>query len=60
MNLPASALHGALRLSLSRENTSDDVDRVLEVLPDIVARLRAMSPAWAAATGEASAVADHV
>jgi cysteine desulfurase len=45
MNLPAKALHGVIRLSLSRENTSDDVDRVLEVLPRIVAKLRAMSPA---------------
>lgn len=57
MNLPASALHGALRLSLSRENTSEDVDRVLEVLPEIVERLRSMSPAWAAATGAAEGAA---
>jgi cysteine desulfurase len=44
MNLPAKALHGVIRLSLSRETTSDDVDRVLEVLPEIIAKLRAMSP----------------
>jgi cysteine desulfurase len=44
MKLPATALHGAIRLSLSRENTDDDVDRVLGVLPEIVAKLRAQSP----------------
>jgi len=36
--------HGSLRLSLSGENTDDDIDYVLEKLPGIVARLRAMSP----------------
>lgn len=46
MNVPSTALRGAIRLSLSRENTSDDVDRVLEVLPGIIAKLRALSPAW--------------
>ncbi|MFG1430162.1 cysteine desulfurase NifS [Xanthobacter sp. V2C-8] len=46
MDLPATALHGAIRFSLSRENTAEDVDRALEVLPDIVTRLRDMSPAW--------------
>jgi cysteine desulfurase len=45
MNLPAKALHGVIRLSLSRESTEDDVERVLEVLPQIVDKLRAMSPA---------------
>jgi cysteine desulfurase len=44
MNVPSTALHGAIRLSFSRENTENDVDRVLEVLPGIVAKLRAMSP----------------
>ena len=65
MDLPASALHGALRLSLSRENTGADVDRVIEALPDIVERLRAMSPAWlgrpdAGEAADAVAAAGHV
>jgi cysteine desulfurase len=46
MNLPAAALHGAIRLSLSRENTDEDVDRILEVLPGVVSKLREMSPTW--------------
>ncbi|MDI4664503.1 cysteine desulfurase NifS [Xanthobacter autotrophicus] len=61
MNLPSTALHGALRLSLSRENTGEDVDRVLEALPEIVSRLRAMSPAWLGREGaEGAPVAGHV
>jgi len=40
MNVPANALNGAVRFSFSRDNRSEDVDRVLEVLPDVIARLR--------------------
>jgi len=36
--------HGSLRFSLGRWTTEEDIDRVLEVLPRVVARLRAMSP----------------
>lgn len=45
MNLPAKALHGVVRLSLSRENTDQDIDQVLQALPEIINKLRAMSPA---------------
>jgi len=41
--LPEQA-HGSLRFTLGRENSEEDVERVLEVLPGIVAKLRAMSP----------------
>ena len=44
LGLPPWLCHGSLRLSLGRETTREDVDRVLEVLPRIVSRLRAMSP----------------
>jgi cysteine desulfurase len=44
LGLPAEQAHGSLRFTLGRENTETDVERVLEVLPGIVARLRAMSP----------------
>lgn len=44
MNVPPSALRGAIRFSLSRDNTIDDVVCVLNLLPDIITRLRALSP----------------
>jgi cysteine desulfurase len=44
LGLPAEQAHCSLRFTLGRENTEADVERVLEVLPGIVARLRAMSP----------------
>jgi cysteine desulfurase len=46
MNVPANMLRGAIRFSLSRDNTIDEVVRVLNVLPDIIARLRESSPSW--------------
>jgi cysteine desulfurase len=46
MDVPMTALRGAVRFSLSRDNTIDDVVRVLNLLPEIVARLRASSPSW--------------
>lgn len=46
MNVSPSALRGAIRFSLSRETTADEIDRVLEALPDIIAKLRALSPSW--------------
>jgi cysteine desulfurase len=44
MGFPQELAHGSLRFSLGRETTEEDIDRVLEVLPGIIARLRAMSP----------------
>jgi len=38
--------HGSLRLTLGRENTEEEVEYVMEVLPPILERLRAMSPLW--------------
>ena len=46
MNVPMKALRGAIRFSLSRENTDDDVNRVLLLLPEIIAKLRVSSPSW--------------
>jgi cysteine desulfurase len=42
--VPHEIVHGSLRLSPGRMNTREDVDRVLEVLPEIVQKLRNMSP----------------
>jgi cysteine desulfurase len=44
LGIPPEVAHGSLRLTLGRENTREDVERVLSVLPDIVAKLRSMSP----------------
>lgn len=44
LGLLAEQAHGSLRFTLGRENTEADIERVLEVLPGIVAKLRAMSP----------------
>lgn len=52
MALPVIALHGALRLSLSRETTAEEVERVIAALPPIVADLRERSPAWLARADE--------
>ncbi len=46
IGLPHEIAHGSLRLSFGEETTVEDVDYILEVLPPIVDRLRAMSPLW--------------
>ncbi len=46
MGVPADVARGSIRMSLGQDNTEDDIDRVLEVLPGIVERLRAMSPLY--------------
>ena len=40
MRVPRPYLHGALRFSMGRSTTADDVDYVLDILPDIVAQAR--------------------
>ncbi len=39
--------HGSLRLTLGDDNTDQEIDYVIEVLPEIVNRLREMSPLFA-------------
>lgn len=46
IGLPHEIAHGSLRLSLGDVNTEEDIDYVLEVLPEIVDRLRQMSPLY--------------
>lgn len=38
--------HGSLRITLGEDNTEEDIDYLLEVLPEIVSRLREMSPLY--------------
>jgi len=44
MGVPFTAAHGSIRFSLSRYNTEEDIDYVLEHLPGIINRLRELSP----------------
>ena len=46
LGLPHEIAHGSLRLSLCEYNTMEEVDYILEQMPDIVRTLRQMSPVW--------------
>ena len=46
LNVPFTAIHGSVRFSLSRYNTEEDIDRIIEVFPQVVANLRKLSPYW--------------
>jgi len=46
MGLPHEIAHGSLRLTLSEYTTDAEIDYVLDILPQIVTRLRAMSPLY--------------
>jgi cysteine desulfurase len=46
MGIPYTAAHGTIRFSLSRYSTEAEVDRVIQVVPEIVAQLRKLSPYW--------------
>jgi cysteine desulfurase len=46
MKVPFTAVHGSVRFSFSRYNTEAEVDRIIEVFPQIVANLRRLSPYW--------------
>ena len=52
IGIPPEQAHGSLRLTSGKWTTEEDIRRVLEVLPRIVAKLRAMSPLLK--TGEVS------
>jgi cysteine desulfurase len=44
LNIPPEKAHCSLRLTLGKWTTEEDVERVLEIFPSMVKRLRAMSP----------------
>ena len=43
---PHEVAHGSLRLSLCEWNTQEEADYMLQVIPEVVAYLRSMSPVW--------------
>ena len=46
IGLPHEKAHGSLRITFGDENTDEDVDYLMEILPEIVRRLREMSPLY--------------
>ena len=44
MDVPAEAIHGSVRFSLSRYNTEAEVEKVIEIMPGIIKELRKLSP----------------
>jgi cysteine desulfurase len=50
MGVPFTAAHGSIRFSLSTYNIREEIDYVVEHLPAVVERLRALSPYWEPAT----------
>jgi cysteine desulfurase len=46
MHIPEIAIQGSVRFSFSRYNTEGDVDRIIEVFPEMVANVRRLSPYW--------------
>jgi cysteine desulfurase len=44
LGLTHQQAHGSLRITLGRENTEEEVDYLLEVLPGVVSKLREISP----------------
>lgn len=43
---PHEIAHGSLRLTLSEENTPEEVEYMIQTIPEVVAYLRNMSPVW--------------
>jgi cysteine desulfurase len=44
MGIPFTAIHGSIRFSLCRYNTEEEVDKVIEIMPQIIRELRLLSP----------------
>lgn len=46
LGLPHEIAHGSLRISLADDVTDEDAEHLIKVVPEIVAKLRDMSPVW--------------
>lgn len=44
MNVPFTAIHGSIRFSLSKYTTEKDIDYVTSVIPDVIEKIRNLSP----------------
>lgn len=47
MGVPFTAAHGSIRFSLSRYNTEEEIDFIVEKIVPVIERLRELSPFWA-------------
>ncbi len=48
--VPHEKAHGSLRLTISQDTTDEDIDYIIEKVPEIVDKLRRMSPLWEGVT----------
>ena len=46
LGIPHEVAHGSLRLSIDETNTEEQIDYILEAVPQVVEYLRKMSPVW--------------
>ena len=46
IGIPHEKAHGSIRFTLGTQNTEEEIDKVIEVMPGIVQRMRDMSPLW--------------
>ncbi|MCC8015970.1 MAG: cysteine desulfurase NifS [Clostridiales bacterium] len=46
IGLPHEVAHGSLRLTISEENTQEEIDYIIKCVPEVVEYLREMSPVW--------------
>jgi cysteine desulfurase len=46
IGVPLELAKGSMRLSLGQDNTAEDIDKVIDVLPKVIERLRTISPIW--------------
>jgi cysteine desulfurase len=47
MGLGPELARGSVRFSLGKQNTEEEVERVLALVPEVAEKLRELSPAWA-------------
>lgn len=46
IGLPHEIAHGSLRLSLNEDNNDEEISYIIDTVPSVIERLRAMSPLW--------------
>lgn len=46
LGLPHEVAHGSLRLSIGEYNTEEEIQYIIETIPEIIGYLRNMSPVW--------------